>query len=69
MTLIETQKTQTTINAGERIPPMTFTVDVATFNSGAIVAVIDDDGTGQGEHNECEEGNNTAEWTEAVCEE
>ena len=32
----------------------------------SLVASIDDDGTGVGEHNECEEGNNEDRWTEDV---
>lgn len=67
VTLLEVQQTVSTINAGERLAPLTFTVSVEAFNAGDLLAVIDDDGTGAGSHNECDETNNEAFWTEPVC--
>ena len=40
---------------------------LADFNAGDLIAVIDDDGTGAGSHNECDEANNEATWSEPVC--
>jgi hypothetical protein len=68
LTLIEVQPTPTTLDAGERLAPMTFVVPLAVYESGEMVAAIDDDGTGVGSHNECEEGNNEARWGDPVCE-
>ena len=67
VTLLEVQQTDAVLDPGERLAPMIFAVDLDTYGSGELVASIDDDGTGVGEHNECEEGNNEDRWTEDVC--
>ena len=66
--LVGVKQTTRILGPGERLPPMTFDVPLAVYNSGAMVAVIDDDGTGSGRHNECDEGNNVARWDVPVCE-
>jgi len=66
-TLLEVQQTTSTIDAGERLAPMTFMVDVDTFNSGSLIARVDCDADGLGSHNECDEANNEATWSDPVC--
>lgn len=67
LTLIDLQATSDTIEAGERLPPMTFLVGLEELGSDGLVVVVDDDGTGLGAHNECNEDDNTAVWNEDVC--
>ncbi len=47
-----------------------FTLDLtpAQFGSAGLVAVIDDDGTGLGDVDECDETNNEGPWTDVDCE-
>ena len=66
-TLREVQQTTNTISAGERLAPMTFMVDADTFNSGTLIARVDCDEDGLGSHNECDEDNNEATWSDPVC--
>ncbi|MCB9762446.1 MAG: hypothetical protein H6739_21795 [Alphaproteobacteria bacterium] len=66
-TLLDVQQTSATIDAGERLPPMTFVVALSDIGEDGLYAVVDDDGTGWSEHNECDEGNNEAFWDEDVC--
>ena len=68
-TLISSMKTDGILDPGQRLAPMIFNVDVATYNSGEMVASIDDDGMGNSSHNECDESNNQARFNEPVCEE
>ena len=67
LTLVDLQATSDTIDAGERLPPMTFLVGLEELGSDGLVVVVDDDGTGLGVHNECNEDDNTAVWNEDVC--
>ena len=67
LTLIDLQATSDTIDAGERLPPMTFLVGLEELGSDGLVVVVDDDGTGLGAHNECNEDDNSAVWNEDVC--
>ena len=62
LTLLDVQPTPSNIDPGERLAPMTFTIDASDFGSNGIVAVVDDDGTGSGIHNECNESNNADTW-------
>jgi hypothetical protein len=68
LTLLDVLPSTATIDAGERLAPMTFVISVADIGADGLVASADDDGTGAGAHNECEEANNTAAWNETVCE-
>jgi len=67
LTLLDVQATSATMDAGERLAPMTFLVDLNALGADGLVASVDDDGLGVGAHNECDEDNNTAVWDEEVC--
>ena len=69
MTLLSVQPTPATLDPGKRLPPMVFQVPLASYVTGELVASIDDDGTGVGKHNECDEDNNQARFSESVCNE
>ncbi|MCB9797673.1 MAG: hypothetical protein H6741_33705 [Alphaproteobacteria bacterium] len=66
-TLLEVQQTAQTIDAGERLPPMTFTVNLADIGADGLIAVVDDDGSGASAHNECTEDNNDDAWAAELC--
>ena len=66
--LVGVKQTARILGPGERLPPMTFDVPLSVYVSGEMMAVIDDDGTGTGRHNECDESNNAARWEAPVCE-
>ena len=68
VTLLEWRQTAGVLDPGERLAPMIFEVPLATYSSGELVVTIDDDGTGVGAHNECDEDNNTTRFSEGVCE-
>ena len=63
VTLLEWRQTAGVLDPGERLAPMIFEVPLATYSSGELVVTIDDDGTGVGAHNECDEDNN--QWVVA----
>ena len=67
LTLLGVQSTSATIDAGERLPPLTFQVALGDIGSDGLVAIVDDDGSGLGSHNECDEENNMGMWNEPVC--
>lgn len=66
-TLLATTTVGREIFPGERIAPFTFTIDRNDVGSNGLVVVADDDGTGTGTQNECDENNNDAYWNEPVC--
>jgi hypothetical protein len=68
LTLLGVQSSTASIDAGERLAPMTFVIALGDIGPDGLVASADDDGTGAGAHNECEEANNTDAWNEPVCE-
>lgn len=43
------------------------TIPVSAIGADGLVAVVDDDGTGQGVHPECDEGNNQSYWDANPC--
>lgn len=61
-TLLGVQQTTDTIDAGQVLAPMSFTIDPSDLGSNGLVAVADDDGTGQGSRRECIEDNNSDGW-------
>ena len=67
LTLVDVQATTATIEAGERLPPMIFLLGLDELGADGFVVMVDDDGTGFGAHNECNEDNNSAAWNEDAC--
>ena len=66
-TLLSTQSLGRIAYPGDLLAPLTFTIALSDIGSDGLVAVVDDDGTGAGSQNECDESNNTATWNEATC--
>jgi hypothetical protein len=55
------------IAAGEKLAGIEFDLTAADVGTSGFIAVVDDDGTGTGAVNECDETNNTDEYTDVFC--
>lgn len=53
--------------AGTRVPGIQVDLAVADIGTWGFTAVIDDDGSGVGVIDECDETNNVGEWNDAYC--
>jgi hypothetical protein len=60
-------KTLPAVPMGMRIDGVTFDVAVADIGRYGFVAVVDDDGTGNGDISECNEDNNEDAYTDVLC--
>ena len=67
LTLVEVQTTSDACWPGDRLAPMTFALSESQIGSAGLVVVLDDDGTGAGEHTESDETDNSASWTGSSC--
>ncbi|HND29133.1 MAG TPA: VCBS repeat-containing protein, partial [Myxococcota bacterium] len=52
---------------GERSAPLLFTLDQADVGTDGLRAVADDDGSGVGLLQECDETDNAMDWNEPIC--
>ena len=66
-TKVESAYTDTTILPGDHLQPTAILIDIGVIQSGGLLFSYDDDGTGTGRYNECDETNNTVSWNEQVC--
>jgi hypothetical protein len=55
------------IPAGTKLDGVEFVLDPSDVGALGFLAVIDDDGTGRGEVNECDELNNSDDYRDALC--
>jgi len=60
-------KTLPAVPMGMRIDGVTFDVAVADIGHYGFIAVVDDDGTGNGDISECNEDNNEDAYTDVLC--
>ncbi|MFT5681318.1 MAG: hypothetical protein ACI8RZ_002224 [Myxococcota bacterium] len=65
--LIESQQLSSTIAAGRSTDSILFTLTADQVGSGNLLVIIDDDGTGVGVQNECDESNNRELYTDIPC--
>ena len=66
-TLLETRAVGREVHPGDRLEPLVFSVALSDIGPDGLKVVADDDGTGAGTQNECDESDNDATWNEAVC--
>ena len=66
-TLLDTTTTTDRCEPGDQLASILFSVDVADVGADGLMVVVDDDGTGAGEQNECDETNNSATWDALTC--
>ncbi len=66
-TLLDTLVTTETVATGVLTAPYSFTVDTADAGTDGFELVVDDDGTGAGQVNECDESDNTSSWDALTC--
>jgi len=67
LTLIETRTLLDPVPAGRALPAIDFVISKSEVGSDGLVVRVDDDGTGEGPHVECDESNNEAWYNDTPC--
>lgn len=66
-TLLATQNVGREVYPGDLLAPIIFTITTSSIGLDGLRVVVDDDGTGAGTQNECDESDNSDTWNEGIC--
>ena len=66
--LIQVQEYPKRLGPGQASAAILFDVDISRIGGEGVLFVVDDDGSGFDQHEECDEDNNEVVWTDIPCE-
>ena len=66
--LLQVQELGTRVGAGQASKALLFDVEVLRLGTDGVLFIVDDDGSGTNQHEECNEDNNEVRWLDVPCE-